>query len=331
MNPRQELIASLRGRYLVPVVTTLVELNMLPRILSGPFGIDTFQEIKNPNMLSAIFHYLESIAIFHRDKDDELYRVSELGKTILKRSGAFLILDSYHDYFDRLPELLQSEHPAATVNRKRNVLGSGTHHKNKFFRTALDFISQEPWDNIVDLGCGNGEFLSLAVEQNRNAVPVGVDLSPIAIEETQTALPFSQTMIASATDVHEWATIVPTEGQTIISMWFILHEFAAAKSKVAIDFLNKLHRQLPTAHLLLGEIVAIDASDLAEWRHDSAVPEFMLFHSMSGQGVLSWSQYKTIANEIPYEIHKETKMNEITTVNGDSIPSSFVWYLKPNI
>ena len=58
------------------------------------------------------------------------------------------------------------------------------------------------------------------------------------------------------------------------------------------------------------------------------MPEFLFFHEISGQGVLSWQEYREILEEVPYDLSAE-KVFDILKHNGEDIPSGFVWYLTP--
>ena len=332
-NPRQELIASLRGRFLVPVISTLAELGLLPRMREASFTVDDFDQFSNRKTLAALFRYLESLALLQSDPGTGRFTVTRLGSTVFRRSGAFLLLNSYRDYFDRLEDLLTAEEdkPVATVDRAQNVLGSGSLHRRKFFPAALDLLDREDWRNLVDLGCGDGTFLSLARERNPSARLFGVDLSPIAVSEADrhlAAIGF-QSVVCSAQDVAGWSAMVPEAGSTVIAMWFVLHEFVAGDTDVALRFFRNLHAALPRARVVLGEIVAIAPEDLADSRHESIAPEFLLFHSLSGQGVLTWPQFLALRREFPYRVVHESRIDEVRVADGSRTPSSFLWYLEP--
>ena len=90
-----------------------------------------------------------------------------------------------------------------------------------------------------------------------------------------------------------------------------------------------MHQRLPRAHVLVGEIVNVPAEVLAAEHDESIMPEFLLFHALSGQGVLTWEQHQQVLNLIPYELAGETRFDECRGPDGNAIPSSFLWHLRP--
>ena len=56
------------------------------------------------------------------------------------------------------------------------------------------------------------------------------------------------------------------------------------------------------------------------------MPEYLFFHKVSGQGILSWKDYKSLLVDCPYSLEYEWKFDD---ENSFKIPSAFVWVLKP--
>jgi len=59
------------------------------------------------------------------------------------------------------------------------------------------------------------------------------------------------------------------------------------------------------------------------------MPEFLLFHELSGQGVLSWQQHREVLHGIPYTVAAEWHYDTIPDEAGGTVPSSVLWHLKP--
>ena len=59
------------------------------------------------------------------------------------------------------------------------------------------------------------------------------------------------------------------------------------------------------------------------------MPEYLLFHDFSGQGVLGFSDYKEILKKSGYSLKKEWMFDQ-SPPNRDinSEPSTFVWVLE---
>jgi hypothetical protein len=55
----------------------------------------------------------------------------------------------------------------------------------------------------------------------------------------------------------------------------------------------------------------------------------LLFHALSGQGVLTWEQHRQVLREIPYTLAAEALFDEMPDGAGGAIPSSFLWHPRP--
>ena len=108
-------------------------------------------------------------------------------------------------------------------------------------------------------------------------------------------------------------------------MWFMLHEISNRKVKNLRTFLNKIYQNFPQSSLLIGEIVKHENKILKEIHPKSLMPEYLFFRKLSGQGILSWSNYKSLLVDCPYSLEYEWKL----MMKTQKIPSAFVWILKP--
>ena len=109
-------------------------------------------------------------------------------------------------------------------------------------------------------------------------------------------------------------------------MWFMLHEISNHKVSNVKKFLKSLHKNFPNSNLLIGEIIKHDQKTLNEIYKKSLMPEYLFFHKVSGQGILSWKDYKSLLVDCPYSLEYEWKFDDD---NSFKIPSAFVWVLKP--
>jgi hypothetical protein len=334
---RQRLIALLRGYFSCPVIATLGELGLTERMSSGMFALADFEGLVEKKVLAALFEYMESTGLLSVQSTD-LYELTAFGRTVITRNRACSLLMSYSDYFMKLPQLLMGKEVSPTVNRLQNVRGSGALHSNKFFPSAVEFFDALPPTGIIDIGCGDGCFLALSCEKWPGVKTFGVDLSETAVEVTSQRLhgPNQDDQVAIVSDgfdVAYWSQAVPQSikdgSGSIISMWFVGHEFSKGNPDTIVKFFSELHSRFPRAQILLGEINNIPSRILAENCDTSIMPEFLLFHRLSGQGVLSWQSWQRIRESIPYELKRERRFDEVHIVPGQSEPASFLWLLEP--
>jgi SAM-dependent methyltransferase len=339
MNPREEIVALLRGQVACPVISCLGQLGWIDRMLEGPFDVRDFGPSVDPRVFRSIMTYLRSMGLLQRTIDQRL-TTTVVGQQVLRRYGAFCIINSYESYMQRVRSLLvPNGERKPQVDRLRNVIGSGALHTRKFFVPALDLLAAQPFTRVVDVGCGDGRFLLTCLERFPDASLLAVDLSPVAVEETSRRLrmlpskPEVHGVVADGADVACWSQhlqrLATSRGSTLISLWFLVHEISHGEVQVVVDFFRRLHSLCPGATVLMGEVVRIHEDWLAFGKSESVLPELTLLHELSGQGLLSWAEWQQIADEIPYIIVNKRLFDHFRGPDDTTQPSSFVWCLDP--
>jgi SAM-dependent methyltransferase len=336
---RSQLVSLLRGAFACPTIATLAESGILGRMLEAPFGLEDFPTVQNTGVLLAIFSYLQALGLLVKVTKAK-FELTKQGRTTMRRSGAFLLLASYREYFENLPRLLAGQKQNVSVNRRQNVEGTGSLHSRKFFPVVWEMFQTVFPGCLIDIGCGDGQFLEHACHQWPELRIAAVDLSPVAVEATVARLRRlgrSEVVgiVQDGAQIDQWIRQVPevikSSKSLVLSMWFVAHEFSQGDPKVIERFLVQLNLMLPNAEIILGEITAVPPSLLAEHHAISIMPEMLLFHALSPQGVLSWENWREILEEIPYTIAAEHHFDILRTTGGQSVPSSFVWHLKPRL
>lgn len=342
LNPREELMFLLRGFFATPLLTALGKRGVLDRFKSQPVSINELGPDSNETSIQNAFIYLESIGLLTRTNEAaKTFEATSLGAKIFKRYGSFVLLYSYRDLISDVENLLFNTN--ATVpkcDRLDNVIGSGLTNGRKFFPAGLESIKDLDVSVIVDLACGNGEFLVRFHDAHPNASIVAADLSTIAIQSTiryfkEIDPNLEITSVETdAKEVAKWMTVVnkvrshSPEGKVVISMWYLIHEIAQHDVDIVANFFNSIHKSCPDAHLLIGEIINVNPDLLSQSRYGSIMPEFLFFHELSGQGVLTWLQYQQLLEKIPYELAFENQFDLVGTGN-EKVPSAIIWHLSP--
>jgi hypothetical protein len=338
LNPREEIVGLLRGYFACPLITALGKRGVFSRFLEGDFRVGDFPEIVDGKLFQYVLNYFVSLGLL--DVDDGVYNPTELGAKIFKRYGSFVLLHSYRDLIEHMDALLfveGSDQPRC--DRLDNVIGSGLTNGRKFFPKAIDMLATVNPACITDVACGDGEFLKRVVNRFPDIDVIASDLSEVAISQTvknlNTLYPDKSVVPVQtdALDVSKWASIAAEHaenaaGDMVISMWYLIHEISRHDENVIVDFLRRIHEECPRAHLIIGEIVSIPNHILVKNRHGSIMPEFLLFHDISGQGVLTWQQFQTILTKIPYVLEHEAKF-DLVEDDGEEFPTGIVWHLKP--
>lgn len=344
-NSRVELIALMRGFFSLPVIISLSRYNIIEKILKAEQSVNNFKNIKNKNFLNAIFNYLASLGILkkidHKSKNKQKFKVTELGKKILSRVGSFHLLNSYSPFINNLGNLLNSSSKSTIkCNRKENVLGSGLTNGRKFFPKSFEFFKKNDFDLVADIGCGDGDYLSKSIKYFSNSTFLASDISSKAIFECKKNLSkkFFKKKInylkCDASNVEKWCDKINKlkpnhDSKILITIWYVVHEISDNNKLKVINFFKKIKINCPNAEILIGEIVNIDSPILNENKEISILPEFLFFHEISGQGVLSIKELNYIKKKIPYKLINYHEFDYVF-YKKNKIPSAIIWHLRPN-
>lgn len=336
LNPRQKMVQFMRGYYTLPIISFLGQKGILDQWCKKEEISLSYTLEKLPGILP-IIEYLTSIDLLILDQMNNSFKISELGQKVFSRHGGFNILHSYHSYFENLEGVLtQNGSDEIRVERNENIYGSGQVHKKKYFKDALKLIDKEYTTNI-DIACGNGEFIQELLHSTPSLEnSIGVDLSSDSVKTANKRFANNnivQIIQSDGLNVTTWSSEIKNTHRDfdflsngIISMWFFLHEISKGEINGIIELFKNLRLQFPNNDILICENVMLDPEDLRGDCDMSMAPEFLLFHKLSRQGVLSWSQYQEVLEKIPYSVYQEHLYDEVG-VNGT--PSSFIWLLEP--
>ena len=328
LNVRQQIISSIRGFFLTPVIATLAKQNFFKKNLNKKF-------IVRKKYLYIVIQYFLRLDLVK--KKGNFFYFTKLGKKIFSRSGSFNIVHSYRDYLYNLQHIINKDKKNNNIksDRKENIFGSGSTNYRKFFKPALKLLKNNDFETIFDLGCGDGFFLDLIAKKFKNKKIMGSDLSNIALVETKKRFKNKKIELlnTNANNLKKWSKWIlknhhSNKCDIIISMWFIIHEISKKNTKFIIDFFKNINDIIPKAKILLGEIVEPDLNILSNNKLNTVMPEYLLFHQLSGQGVFNLKELKYILKKIPYRLVKSINIDVITYKNKKN-PSGIVWFLEP--
>ncbi len=338
----EHLVGLIRGFFTAPVLSSLGRLGVLEQMRRmNNFDVNSFEQVVNKKLLSEALNYLNRLGLIEQCVDNHLkYNVSNKGAEIFRRVHSFYVPHSYLEYLYNFHDMIQSDSGeiVPVVERLENVIGSGLTHL-RYFPPAVSFLKRKTkFQVLVDIGCGDGHFLSSVVSQIPDKKYIGIDLSEISTEHTKRNLMMEYKDIDLSTfscdggDVKTWSKFIPKipdKGSVAISMWFLIQEISKKDPEIVIEFLNNIRKIFPSSPLIIGEMVQQPDEILVRNNHRSLIPEYLFFHEMSNQGVLSWDDYKMILSRTGYEIVVEKLFDEVPDMYGRNIPSTFVWCLIP--
>ncbi len=337
----EELVGLIRGFFATPVIAGLGRLGAADVILHrDQFTPQDFSQIPNKKLLAFALDYLTRIALLTKeDPEKNLYRPTELGRQVFQRLSSFFAPHSYREYLHQFHVQLQNAGPyqKQEVDRLENIIGSGRTHE-RYFPPAVSFLRRKvKFKTITDIGCGDGRFLEFVLKGVPGVDAVGIDLSEVSVKATRENLQKKfpdrkiSTFAADGANVSEWSTKLLKFAKSedlVLSMWFLLHEISRRDPQNVKNFLLKVHELFPKTPLVICELVRQDTELLVRHRKELIMPEYVLFHDISEQGVLSWPEYQKILKEIPYQLAAERLFDEIGEP-GAKEPATFVWCLTP--
>ena len=121
---------------------------------------------------------------------------------------------------------------------------------------------------------------------------------------------------------------VELDENSIISMWFLLHEISNNSPKTVVKYLKRIRVNFPKTSILIGEISKLDDIKITHQKSFSIMPEFYLFHELSGQGLLSEKQFKQIFKDASYRLKKIIRTDTLNLKKTDS-SSNFICLIEP--
>lgn len=337
----EDLVVLLRGFFATPILSSLGRLGVLHQMrLESSFSVSSFEMIKNKKLLKDTFNYLTRLGLLNKDNNDNNFEITKLGAEVFRRVHSFYVPHSYENYLHNYHEMIQKGNGEISpmVDRLENVIGSGLTHM-RYFPPAVSFLKRKiDFEVLIDIGCGDGHFLSAVNDQIPSKVLIGVDMSSISTERTKENLLKQdsnidiKTLCCDGDDVESWSAQVPKDKDkksVAISMWFFLQEISKSDPQKIITFLRKVQEHFPSSPVIIGEMVRQSEEILVKNNHRSLIPEYLFFHEMSNQGVLSWDEYEIIIEQTGYQISMQKLFDEVQDVSGKNIPSTFVWCLVP--
>ncbi len=336
----EDIVVLLRGFFATPIISSLGRMGTLEKMRTlKHFSVEDISSGLNKKLFTDSLRYLVRLGLLE-NVNATTFQVTELGTEVFRRANSFYVPHSYYDYMYRYHEMIQDQQGRVrpSVERVENVIGSGITHL-RYFPPAVSFLKRKvAFDTLADIGCGDGQFLSTFLKEVSGKKIVGIDLSEISTQTTQENLKREypglelKTFCCDALDVAKWsAEVLHTAqgGRVALSMWFLLHEISSGKPQVLIDFFREVYLAFPESPIVVGEVVRQSEDILLNNNNRSLLAEYLFFHEISGQGILSWEEYKAVLANTDYELAVEKLFDEALDKTGIKIPSTFVWCLVP--
>ena len=280
-----------RGYAVSRITGALIEIGFVQSIVEeGQVDLVRFCNKRDVDFetLKIVCDYLAVLNIIK--KESLKYSITDYGKKLFRDTrGAFSLLYAYMPIFEVLPDiLLKRKRYGKDVFRRIDFVGIGSNELSALlpFPYAGNLLKQYKLMNVLDIGCGAGDFLLNACETG-DLAGCGIDISREAIDIAQARLENIentakiQFKVCDLNKIHLRAK--EFRDHDVISFMFVLHEFLSGGHDGVVDILKKMRFAFPGAKVFIAEVYKLTVRELIQKK--PPVTEHHLFHKLSKQGL----------------------------------------------
>ena len=256
-------------------------------------------------VLTPMVEYLDGISILRTINGQ--YALDEAGRRLLQEPrGLFDLLRGYQPVFEQLTPLVQGRiqyGDGVTRDGKYVAQGSGELGAQFPFPIMRDLMQTYGKFKVLDLGCGDLEFLFLCCEDARFEC-WGIDKNSEAIAHAQDRLlghSFAPRVHVRQGDMfalgEHAADLQQIDALCAID---VFHEYLWDGPDRVLDLLKNLRAWFPGAWLFVAEF----CRHSHEWlrKHPNAFLEHEVCHALTKQRILDTDELVTLFTEAGYEI-----------------------------
>jgi SAM-dependent methyltransferase len=198
------------------------------------------------------------------------------------------------------------------VRRREDFVGKGSGQSAKLlpFPLAADLIKRNGFSRILDLGCGDGEFLIGIGKAEESVRGYGVDISPEVVALAKRRISeegLSGRIEVMVGDIFNLRAIGERMGlPDAATSFYVLHEFLWNGRQKVVDLLISFRELFPGISLIACEITQLQPEDLR--RKPTIILEHHLFHGLSEQGLVSREGWRDIFSESGFRVLEELRV-----------------------
>ncbi|MBI5118867.1 methyltransferase domain-containing protein [Candidatus Poribacteria bacterium] len=238
------------------------------------------------------------------------------GKTLLEEPrGLFDLLYGYEPVLREIENLLKREKTyGKDVWRRGDAVarGSGELGRQFPFLAVRELVFSNGFRRVLDIGCGDLEFLFLLCERPDIAC-FGIDNDARALECAQRRLKQSDlrdritVTLGDMFEVEDVATRF--RGIDAITAIDVFHEYLLAGPDKVIDLLSAFRRHFPEAHLVVAEFFKLPHKWLR--RIPTVTLEHHLLHALTNQVILPIGEWIEVFEKSGYRIVEKKLIHAI--------------------
>jgi SAM-dependent methyltransferase len=307
----------IRGYVATECLWSLLNTGMLDELReAGSIDLKAFAEKNrlNSEALHAVCEYLDGLRVLRYH--DGRCSLEPLGATLIGAPrGLFDLMYGYEPVFRDLEPLLRSAKTyGKDLTRRGDAVarGSGELGRQLPFLAVRELVYSRGYRRILDVGCGDLEFLFLVCERP-GIVAFGIDNNSAALEcvgerlrdtgrNAQVTVSFGDMF-----DVEDIARRHPDiEAITAID---VFHEYLGGGPDVVVDLLRKFKTHFPGSHLVVAEFFKLSQAWLR--RIPTVLLEHHLCHSLTNQVILPIDQWIEVFEAGGYRVAEKKLVHAI--------------------
>jgi SAM-dependent methyltransferase len=251
------------------------------------------------SVLRSVCNYLYVVGLF--SKKGDFYALTRVGRnTCLPRHGLFHFVQAYGPIFYELPDLLMGKkHYGSDIQRLDSFVAKATAEVSEWvpLPAIRSIIRKHQFENVLDLGCGRGELLLSIASEVKSPTLRGVDIAAPSVADGLDAIKkagYSDRITLRVADITKPETLTAwLQDADVVTLMFVLHEFAKKGDDFVIDFLKGLKANSNSkTHFLIAETPLHDPDQIR--KRPTAIAEHHLFHQLSNQGIIGTEQLRSI-------------------------------------
>jgi SAM-dependent methyltransferase len=294
MNSRhREALPFIRGYVCSTCIWTLLNVGFLDELSAkGTLDLDAYASEKklDPEILHFICEYMDGLKFLRLEGGK--CRLDKKGRRFLEEPrGLFDLLYGYEPIFYALEDLLTKRKAyRRDVTRRSDAVarGSGELGRQLPFPVMRDIIQGRGFRAVLDIGCGDAEFLGVLCE-DRQMRCWGFDVSAEAVACAKEYISkaglngrisvYQGDMFDLVNKPSEWP---PAEAFTVVD---VFHEYLYGGQERIAGLLAALKKNFPDRFLIVAEFCRQPHERLR--RRPTAFLEHHLFHNLTQQVILS--------------------------------------------
>ena len=306
-----QALPHLRGYVLTQVLWALTQEGFLDRLaVTGKLSVAAYAQERNlaGHVLESLCVYLDALKLVDYEDGTCLPR-RRLLDLLAEPRGVFDLAYGYEPIFAALPALLAgTKQVGKDVTRRGDYIakGSGELGRQLPFPVMCDLIRGLSAKRVLDLGCGDLEFLMLLAEE----LPVqcvGIDKDHAAVAYAEKRLregSFADRIEVSETDMFAVGELRRRWGDAdVLTAIDVFHEYLFEGESRIRGLLQDLCRAFPHSALVVAEFCLQPRERLR--RQPTAFVEHHLFHDLTNQVIVPAARWRTLFRAGGYDVAAE--------------------------